>query len=229
MKITCANCQATLKVPEGKIADDKPTTFKCPKCKEPISVGGSPEEENRDPLYPDTDTQDDDMGFEFDDSIPDEYEPPDKTFEFIEDEGKTALICEPDKKNRDIIKPVLDFMEYHIIVVDDVREAIRKIRYHTFDVIIFNESFGTKDPDKNGILIYLSRLPMSIRRNIFALMLTDRFETLDHMMTLGKSVNMIINTKNMDEFEKILEHGLSSNTIFYRLYLEELKNAGGRL
>jgi len=117
-------------------------------------------------------------------------------------------------------------MEYHIVVVDDVREAIRKIRYHTFDVIIFNESFGTKDPDKNGILIYLSRLPMSIRRNIFALMLTDRFETLDNMMTLGKSVNMIINTKNMDEFEKILEHGLSSNTIFYRLYLEELKNAG---
>jgi len=67
---------------------------------------------------------------------------------------------------------------------------------------------------------------MSIRRNIFALMITERFDTLDHMMTLGKSVDMIINTNNMDEFEKILEHGLSSNNIFYRLYAEELKNAG---
>ena len=226
MKITCANCQATLKVPESKITEGKPTTFKCPKCKEPISVGESTEDEKQDLTDPDTSTKDDDMEFDFDDTIPDEYDPPDKTFEFIEDEGKTALICESDKKNRNIIKPVLDFMEYHISVVDNVREAIKNIRYHTFDIIIFNENFGTKDPDKNGILIYISRLPMSIRRNIFALMITERFDTLDHMMTLGKSVDMIINTNNMDEFEKILEHGLSSNNIFYRLYAEELKNAG---
>jgi len=226
MKITCANCQATLKVPEGKIVEGKPTTFKCPKCKESISVGESPEDDKQDLPSPDTDTNDDDMEFDFDDTIPDEYDPPDKTFEFIEDEGKTALICESDKKNRNIIKPVLDFMEYHISVVDNVREAIKNIRYHTFDIIIFNENFGTKDPDKNGILIYISRLPMSIRRNIFTLMITERFDTLDHMMTLGKSVDMIINTNNMDEFEKILEHGLSSNNIFYRLYAEELKNAG---
>jgi hypothetical protein len=37
---------------------------------------------------------------------------------------------------------------------------------------------------------------------------------------------MIINNDNMDEFEKILEHGLSASNIFYRLYMEELKNAG---
>jgi len=233
MKITCENCQATLKIPENKISEGRSATFKCPKCKESILVGEHAEDEKPDEKQhspdtgaPDRDTKDDDMEFDFEDSIPDEYEPPDKTFEFIEDEGKTALICESDQKNRNIIKPVLDFMEYHITVVDSVRDAIRNIRYHTFDIIIFNENFGTKDPDKNGILIYLSRIPMSTRSNIFAIMITERFNTLDNMMTLDKSVDMIINIENMDEFEKILEHGLSANNIFYRLYMEELKNAG---
>lgn len=224
MKITCEHCQATLKIPEDKIPENGAATFKCPKCKESIVLGRQPAEEE--PDAPDTGTDDRDMDFDFEDSVPDEYEPPDKSFEFIEDEGKTALICESDQKNRNIIKPVLDFMEYHITVVDSVRDAIKNIRYHTFDLIIFNENFGTKDPDTNGILIYLSRIPMAIRRNIFALMITDRFKTLDNMMTLNKSVDMIINNENMDEFEKILEHGLSSNNIFYRLYMEELKNAG---
>ncbi len=228
MKITCKMCQATLRIPQGKIFEGGSATFKCPKCKESISVGEPAKDEKPDEKqdFPDTGAKDDDMEFNFEDSVPDEYEPPDKTFEFIEDEGKTALICESDQKHRNIIKPVLDFMEYHISVVDSVRDAIKNIRYHTFDIIIFNETFGTKDPDKNGILIYLSRLPMSIRRNIFVIMITERFNTLDNMMTIDKSVDMIINIENIDEFEKILEHGLSANNIFYRLYMEELKNAG---
>ena len=35
--------------------------------------------------------------FSFEDDYPEEYDQRDRMFEFIEDEGKTALVCEADK------------------------------------------------------------------------------------------------------------------------------------
>jgi hypothetical protein len=57
-------------------------------------------------------------------------------------------------------------------------------------------------------------------------MLSRRFLTMDHMMELNKSVNLIINLKNLDDIEKILRRGISDNDMFYRLYMENLKSIG---
>ncbi|MBW1897473.1 MAG: zinc-ribbon domain-containing protein [Deltaproteobacteria bacterium] len=167
-----------------------------------------------------------DSEFVFEDDYSEEYEQSDRMFDFIEDEGKTALVCEVDKSVKEKIKPVLDFMEYHIVEVNSAREAIKKLRYHVFDIIIINEEFDTRDPDANGVLIYLSRMQMLERRKIFVAMLSQRFQTMDHMTALHKSVNMTINLENLDDIEKILKHGLSDSDIFYRLFMENLKNTG---
>ena len=163
-----------------------------------------------------------DFGF----GLSDDYDQPDRSFEFIEDEGKTALICEEDTAIKEIIKPVLDFMEYHIVETNNAREAIKMMRYNTFNLIIINEEFDTRDPDANGVMIYLSRMQMMERRKMFVTMLSRRFYTMDHMMELNKSVNLIINLKNLDDIEKILKRGISDNDMFYRLYMENLKSMG---
>ncbi len=224
MNIQCDECQSKFKVSDKKIPKGKSASVTCPKCKNKIII--NPDKEEEDTLLENPEANGDDLGFNFENDFPDSDEEAERAFDFIEDEGKTAMICETDPDVKKQIKPILDFMEFHITEINDARDAIKKLRYNSYDLIIVNENFDTRDPDNNGVLIYLARLPMLIRRNIFVAMLSTRYRTMDHMMTLNKSVNMIINLKNLNEMERILKHGLSDTDFFYRIYQESLKTAG---
>jgi hypothetical protein len=68
---------------------------------------------------------------------------------------------------------------------------------------------------------------MSTRRNIFVCLTGARYRTMDHMMAFNRSVNMIVNTKNIDEFGKVLSTGLTDNDIFYRIYRDTKKSIRG--
>jgi uncharacterized protein YbaR (Trm112 family) len=229
MDIICDKCQRNFKLPDDKIPEGRTATLRCPQCKNKITVSREKQEGDFDFETDEgnTETTDGkDAEFAFGEDYPEEYEQPDRMFDFIEDEGKTALICESDKSIKEKIKPVLDFMEFHIVEANSAREAIKKLRYNVFNLIFINEEFDTRDPDENGVLIYLERMQMLERRKIFVALLSRRFQTLDQMTALHKSVNMIINPENLNEFEKVLKHGLSDSDIFYRLYMENLKNTG---
>jgi hypothetical protein len=92
------------------------------------------------------------------------------------------------------------------------------MRYHSYNLIVVNEYFDTEDPDTNGVLIYLERLNMAIRRDIYVAMLTRRFRTMDHMIAFQKSVNMIVNMDNIADFDKILRRGMADHGLFYQAY-----------
>jgi hypothetical protein len=92
------------------------------------------------------------------------------------------------------------------------------MRYHNYDLIVVNEYFDAKNPDANGVLIYLERLNMVVRRNIFVAMITRRFRTMDNMVAFQKSVNMIVNLDNIADFDKILRRGMADSGMFYQAY-----------
>ena len=68
---------------------------------------------------------------------------------------------------------------------------------------------------------------MTTRRELFVCLISSRYRTMDHMFALNKSVNMIINIKNMGDFGKILSTAITENDIFYRAYKETAKLARG--
>ena len=57
-------------------------------------------------------------------------------------------------------------------------------------------------------------------------MISDRYRTMDNMMALNKSVNLIINSKNIEDIGKILSRGITDNEYFYRVFKESLKETG---
>jgi hypothetical protein len=67
---------------------------------------------------------------------------------------------------------------------------------------------------------------MATRRNMFVAMISDRFRTMDNMMALNKSVNLIINVKNVEDVGKILSRSITDSEYFYRVYKESLKEVG---
>ncbi|MBT8357282.1 MAG: hypothetical protein HKO79_13755 [Desulfobacterales bacterium] len=205
MDIICEKCKSKFAIPDEKIPDGKVITTPCPKCKNVLHIDSSQKQSASAEFY--TDTSNDG----------------DKPFDFVEEEGSTALVCEqnPDIKNK-IVK-TLDLMEYHITVAESGRDALKKMRYHTYDLIVLNETFNSDGLDSNMVMLYLERLPMAIRRNTFVILISNKFRTLDRMLAFRYSVHIIINSKNIDDFGKIVSRGLTDNELFYQIFMESLK------
>jgi len=217
MDITCDNCQSKFKIPDEKIPTDKVATLRCPKCKEKITIGAPSAEPQESPRQPEISPMA---------AAAETYDATDKPFDFIEEEGKTALVCEADPGIRKTINNALADLDYHITIAENARDALKKMRYHNYDLTLVDEEFDTADPDRNGILIFIERLNMSIRRNMFVVLISNRFRTMDHMMAFNKSVNIIINISNIKDFDKILRRGITDNDYFYRVYKEMMRKTG---
>jgi hypothetical protein len=114
-------------------------------------------------------------------------------------------------------------MEYHITEPDSQRETLKQMRYHDFNLIVINEDFDTRNPDANGVLIYLERLHMSTRRNMVVCLISSRYRTMDQMTAFQKSVNMIVNTKDIQNFDQALRSGIADYEFSYRILKENLK------
>jgi predicted Zn finger-like uncharacterized protein len=216
MDIICEHCQSKFKIADDKIPRGKAAVLNCPKCKNKITIPPAPMDSEPDAGEPGANEA----------NGSDIYDASEKPFDFIEEEGKTALICESEPSVQKILMSTLNLMEYHTTNAENIRDALTKMRYHNYDLILVNENFDTANPEENAVLLYLERQPMSVRRYIFVVLISDRFRTMDNMMAFNKSVNMIINTKNISDIEKILKRGIADNDFSYRVFKDTLKETG---
>jgi len=213
MNIICSNCQSKFKIPDNKIPANGHATVACPKCKGKISLGAQKgKAASRASLVSDSSSNG--------------YDAAEKPFDFIEEEGLTALVCESNPLVRKTICEALELLEYQITEAESTRDALKRMRYHNYDLFVINENFDTENPESNGILLYLERLSMGVRRNMFIALISSRFRTMDNMMALNKSANLIINIKNIEDIGKILSRGITDNEYFYRIFKATLKETG---
>lgn len=225
MEFVCDQCNTKLSIADDKLPEGKIATIRCPKCKNKISVDlrqGSSEPPAA-ASKPAAGKFDFDEGSDDDDSEDYSAERP---FDFLEEEGNTALICENDPEIVKQINIVLGIMEYSATVAVSVRDALRKMKFHTYNMILVNETFDGSDPDANGLLLYLERLSMDVRRNIFVGLLTRRHSSMDNMTAFLKSVNVTINLKDMSNLDKLLVRGINEHEMFYAMYKESMKKLG---
>jgi len=213
MNIICENCQSKFKIPDEKIPAGRKASIACPKCKGKISLNGKMGAAGTKVNFVDANSNG-------------SYDASEKPFDFIEEEGLTALVCESNPLVQTTITEALELMEYQITKAESTRDALKRMRYHNYDLFVVNENFDTDNPESNGILLYLERLNMLVRRNMFIALVSDRFRTMDNMMALNKSVNLIINIKNVEDIGKILSRGITDNEFFYRVFKGTLKEVG---
>ena len=210
MEIICENCQSKFKIPDDKLPAGKTVTLTCPKCKQKIAVDGKHKAAEQ--LQADLTSSN--------------YDASDKPFDFIEEEGNTALVCESSPEIRKKIVNALNLLEYHVTVTDSGREALKKMRYHQYDLVVVNETFNCDGPDSNMVLLYLERLSMGYRRNMFAVMISTKYRTMDQMMAFRYSVNIIVNTKNVEDIGKVIQRALTDHEFFYHVFSDCLKEVG---
>ncbi|MDD5713248.1 MAG: hypothetical protein PHY31_10905 [Smithellaceae bacterium] len=148
------------------------------------------------------------------------YDAADRPFDFLVPDVSTALICENDEASHAKIKEALDQLNYRITEPATARDALKNMRFHTYDVIVVNELFDAATPEENSILLYLRGLEMQTRRQIFVTLISSRFRTMDKMSAFNQSVNIVVNPQNIDDISLIIKGGVDDNAIFYQIFRE---------
>jgi len=231
MNVTCSQCKSKFKLDDAKIPQGQRFSIDCPKCRHKILVdtretASPPEVDTPSAFSIPSPEQNDTMKTLMDEVSEGGYDASEKPFDFVEEGVETALLCESDGVMRSKIDQMLNNMGYQIRVPESSIAALKQMRFHVFDIIVLNERFDTDNPEDCHVLKYLDHVSIDIRRQIFVALLSDRFRTMDNMSAFNKSVNLVVNLSNIDEFEKILNRGIAENTAFYRVFKETLLRSG---
>ncbi|NVM23902.1 MAG: zinc-ribbon domain-containing protein [Desulfobacterales bacterium] len=218
MEILCRHCKSKLRIAEEKLPSGQTVSFKCPKCKNTINI----DTKARTAAAPRAGSLE---------TIVDEvssgtYDPSEKPFDYLEAGVRTALLCEHDPPLKQKMRAALEQMNYHIVEAASARNALKYMRFHVYDLVVLDETFDGAGPESNHVLQYLAQLSMNIRRNIFVALLGNGFRTMDNMTAFNKSVNLVVNPKDLDDMGKILKGALAEHEEFYRIFRESMKKTG---
>jgi len=155
-----------------------------------------------------------------------EYDDSEKPFDFIGTDTETALICVTDESLRNQITEDLKNRDFYNTEVKTAKEALRKMLFHTYTLLVVDENFDTTTPDSNDLIRYLANTPMSTRRRMFVALISRRIRSLDRMAALDQSVNMIINISSMKDFITLVTNGMAENEGFYHTFADVMKISG---
>ena len=100
------------------------------------------------------------------------------------------------------------------------------MKFTHFHFVALHENYGNKDLDSNTVYKTLIEMPMVTRRNIFVALIGKNFKTLKNMQAFQKSVNVVINEKDIDKLEDVLKKSISEIEIFYKVFKESLHSMG---
>jgi hypothetical protein len=230
MEVTCGQCKSRFNIPDDKVPKDKILKLNCPKCKGKILLGAEA------PEQPAKADESGEFRMKFMDpsasrKAPEEsygYEDyaGDQALDFFEEGIKLALIMPNSSMDEDRLRAGIELIGYKYISTPNTRDAIGKLRFHHFDLIILADGFDNQPLDHSVIVNYLNRLSMSVRRKIFLALISDNFKTMDNMMAFAMSANVVINSKDIEKLHLILKKAVSENERFYKIFLDTMVETG---
>jgi len=160
------------------------------------------------------------------DSAEEELDYSGRPFDYRDMDNNTSMICELDAAIRQKVRENLKTLNFNVIEPTTSKEALKYTTFQTFNVIIVNENFDIGKDGVNKILQYLDGLPMSTRRQIFVVLISPTFATMDYMNSLNKSVNLIINKDDISEMGLILKKEMEENEYFYHVFKDFQRKLG---
>ena len=159
-------------------------------------------------------------------SVEEEFDYSGRPFDYRDMDSNTSMICENDAAIRQKVRENLKTLNFNIIEQATFKEALKYTTFQTFNVIVVNENFDTGKDGVNKVIKYLEGLPMSVRRQIFVVLISSTFATMDYMNTLNKSVNLIINKDEISELGMILKKEMEENEYFYHVFKDFQRKLG---
>jgi predicted Zn finger-like uncharacterized protein len=235
MEIICESCNTKLNIPDEKIPKDQMVRVNCPKCRYKITIEPQTSDSNNksssDP-YSETGK----MHLKFIESTrsstSDEEGPgyedfsDDESLVFFEEDVKLALIMIANEDHAVKVRSVIEELGYKAVEAPTTRDALGKMRFHHFDLIVLADGFDGQELARSPIINYLNHISISSRRRMFLALFSDQFKSMDEMTAFSLSANAIFNPKDLDRLVGIMKKALSDNEKFYKVYMDTLLGVG---
>lgn len=238
MEIICEECKAKLNIPDEKIPEGQQVSVRCPRCRKKlildttragpgVSVASAVEstESGSPGGIPDPAIKDGVDLFKTEGMSEDGVEE-DSILNFYEEEMKLALVMNNDEEETRKIKEALEGLGYRYVPGNNTQEAVGKMRFHRFDLIILSDYFDNTPLENSHILNYLNHLSMFVRRKIFVVLIGEGLRTMDNMMAFAMSANLVISMNDLDKLSIILKRAISDNEKFYKVFFDTLNEVG---
>jgi predicted Zn finger-like uncharacterized protein len=225
MEIRCEECRAVIQIPNERVPQNRVFRLTCPRCKRKILANtkttNCPDEQGTDAsldaaLAGVTPLGNDDAV----DELPD-------AMDYLSPGQSAALLCINRAEARAEVKAILEGLGYvvDIPVVSD--HALQRLRFNQYHVILLEDDFEGKFP--NPITGYLAGLNMNIRREMFVVLIGQRFKTADHLQAFMESVNLLLHPDDLPQLVTFLSRGLRDHERFYKVFTECLIEAGKKI
>ena len=235
MELACKHCKAKLNIPDDRIPKDHAIQLTCPKCKGKMTLGGKQAASRRPPgnaaavagtAQPGRGSQGGSAQASKQGAYSYEDYSSDEALIFYEEGTKLALVMADYPGHAEKIQRSLKQLGYECISTPNTRDAIGKLRFHHFDLVVLSDGFGGQPIENNQITHFMNRLPMPVRRRVFLVFLSDKFKTMDNMMAFARSANVVINLRDLDKLHLVLKKAISENEKFYKIFMDTLAEVG---
>ena len=118
---------------------------------------------------------------------------------------RKALVCVPEE-NRELVARGFAENNYQVFVAQDARQAIERMRENRLDLVILDPRF---DPVEQGFAFVTREVnvlrPVQ-RRRVFFVLLSPTMRTMDAHAAFLNNVNAVVNTNDIVELPKLIEH-----------------------
>ncbi|MEK9627878.1 MAG: zinc-ribbon domain-containing protein [Nitrospinota bacterium] len=223
MQVTCNACKKSMNIPDEKLPKDQAFSITCPGCKTKIKVDQHLKPKQSEPAPPPAQEKEETVDTASMIVSQEEYDD-DEDLVIYDDNDQLALVL--DDKNKDVWTKALEEKDFKIQYAKSPEHAVHKMKFTHFHFVALNENFGNVPLDQNVLYQTVIEMPMVTRRNIFFALVGANFKSLNNMQAFQKSVNVVINEKDLEKLGDILKKSISENEIFYKVYKETLHAMG---
>ncbi len=226
METTCEHCKAKLNIPDEKIPKNQTVKISCPKCKKKMTLNAAKKKQNETGSFhlqfiePSRAKESGEDSYGYGDYSEDQ------ALAFYEEGTRLALVMDNNSEHVENIRMDVGQLGYKAISAPSIRDAIGRMRYHHFDLVILSDGFDGQSLERNPILSYLNNLSMAVRRRMFVTLMGEGFKTMDDMMAFALSVNLVVNTKELDKLSAILKRAISDYEKFYKVFMDTMVELG---
>ena len=128
-----------------------------------------------------------------------------------------ALVCLKDQDEPELVVQALEGLNFNISNALSDQDALEKMKFNQYDIIIIEEGFGGfLDDDK--VMKEIREMAPAQRRKSFVALLGGDWETGDEMLAFSLSVNITINKSDLGQLKDCLSQGIAQNQRFYKVY-----------
>jgi CheY-like chemotaxis protein len=225
MEFICEDCQAVIQIPDERVPQNSAFRLTCPRCKRKIlastktsesfgegktNVSLSPGPSEVTPLV--SDNPDDDLP---------------EAMDCLQPGQSAALLCVNREESRGELRAMLEGMGYVVDIPMAADHALQRLRFNQYHVILLDDDVAGKPP--NPVVGYLAGLNMNTRREMFVVLIGQRFKTADHLQAFIESVNLILHPDDLPQLVTFLSRGLREHERFYKVFIESLIEAGKKI